>query len=192
MAGRAGWAQVPDPAAPPLERRIQLPAADEHSVPTLGKFGPQVDLFFEDFHAGQRFELGDYRITEAEMLSFARQFDPQPFHVDPVRASATIFEGLIASGWQTAAIWMRLYCDGLLLRAASLGSPGIEELRWLSPVRPGDLLRGAVAVISGRPSARHPERGTVVMRGELRGESGELKMRLTAWGLIARRPPARG
>ncbi|NNM96662.1 MAG: MaoC family dehydratase [Candidatus Dormibacteraeota bacterium] len=190
MAGSAGWAQAPDPVAPPLERRIQLSAADEHSLPTGGEFGPQVDLFFEDFHPGQRFELGEYRITEAEMLDFARRFDPQPFHIDPVQASATIFKGLIASGWQTAAIWMRLYCDGLLLRAAILGSPGIEELRWLSPVRPGDLLRASVEVISGRPSVRHPERGTLVMRGELRGESGQLKMRLTAWGLIAHRPPA--
>lgn len=169
-----------------------LPVADQNSSTAKSPFGPQVELYFEDFHPGQRFELGEYRITQPEMLDFARRFDPQPFHVDPVTAAATTFEGLIASGWQTAAIWMRLYCDRLLLRAASLGSPGVEELRWLAPVRPGDLLRGSVEVISARPSARHLERGTLVMRGELRSGGQEPKMRLTAWGLFARRVPAAG
>lgn len=151
-------------------------------------WGPEIELFFEDFYEGQRFELGTKRISEEEMLAFARLYDPQPFHADPKTAEETVFRGLIASGWQTAGIWMRLYCDGVLLKASSLGSPGVQDLRWLAPVRPGDLLRGSVEVTGIRASARHPERGTVVIRGELRTDSGEVKMRLTAWGLFARRP----
>ncbi|MHB1639998.1 MAG: MaoC family dehydratase [Candidatus Dormibacteria bacterium] len=153
-------------------------------------FGADVELYFEDFHQGQRFELGSVTVQEAEMLEFARRYDPQPFHVDPERARHTIFRGLIASGWQTAGIWMRLYCDGLLLRAASLGSPGVEELRWLAPVRPGDVLTGSVEVVSVSPSRRHPTRGTVIIQGELLGEDREPRMRLRAWGHFARRIPA--
>ncbi len=166
-----------------------MPAQDEVGVPDRGGFGPEVELFFDDFRPGQHFELGDHLISETEMLAFARQFDPQPFHVDPERASTTIYRGLIASGWHTAAVWMRLYCDHLLLRTASLGSPGLEELRWLAPVRPGDVLRASARVVSARPSTRHPERGTLVVKGELRDGAGEVKMRLTVWGLLARRLP---
>lgn len=149
-------------------------------------------LYLEDFAAGDRFELGSWRITQEEILEFAAQFDPQPFHIDPQLAERTFFRGLIASGWHTGGIWMRLYCEAVLLRSSSLGSPGIQEIRWLAPVRPGELLTGGVEVLSVTASARHPERGTVVMRGELRNHSGELKMRLVAYGLFGSRPSAEG
>jgi acyl dehydratase len=152
------------------------------------RFGAGVDLFFEDFEKGQHFELGQCQITEDEMLEFARRFDPQPFHVDVALARETVFGGLIASGWQTAAIWMRLYWDGLLHHAASLGSPGIEKLRWLAPVRPGDILLGTADVVSTQPSERHRERGTVIIDGGLKDPEGGLKMQLTAWGHFGRRP----
>jgi acyl dehydratase len=152
------------------------------------RFGDRVDLFFEDFESGQHFELGQCQVTEEEMLEFALRFDPQPFHVDTELARETVFGGLIASGWQTGAIWMRLYWDGLLHRAASLGSPGIEKLRWLAPVRPGDILLGTVDVVSTQASERHPERGTVIVEGGLKDPAGVVKMQVTAWGLLGRRP----
>lgn len=151
-----------------------------------------ITLYFEDFHPGQRFRLGRWRVTEEEILEFALQFDPQPFHRDPELARTTAFQGLIASGWQTAGLWMRLYCEEVLLRSSSLGSPGIQEIRWLAPVRPGDRLTGEVEVVESRPSARHPERGTVVMRGQLWDQREEPKMRMTAFGLFGCRPGAAG
>jgi acyl dehydratase len=152
------------------------------------RFGAGIDLFFEDFVEGQHFELGQHRISEEEMLEFGRRYDPQPFHADPELARETIFGGLIASGWQTGAIWMRLYWDGLLHRAASLGSPGIEKLRWLAPVRPGDLLLGTLDVLSTHPSERNSERGTVIVEGALNDQEGTTRMHLTAWGHFAKRP----
>ncbi len=157
---------------------------EESTVPS---FGPEIELYFEDFQEGQHFDLGSTTILEQEILDFARRYDPQPFHVSVDSARGTIFGGLIASGWQTASIWMRLYCDALLLRSASLGSPGVEALRWVAPVRPGDLLVASVDVTSTSPSTHHPLRGSVVIKGELRGGDGGLKMRLTAWGHFARR-----
>jgi acyl dehydratase len=155
-------------------------------------FGPQVELYFEDFREGQHFDLGSAEIEEAEMLEFARRYDPQPFHLDPEQAQRTVFGGLIASGWQTAGIWMRLYCQTVLVRSASLGSPGVEELRWLAPVRPKDLLTGSVDVLSATPSRTHPARGTVVIAGELSGQDHQVRMRLRAWGHFARRHPGAG
>src|SRR5947199_24274 len=94
--------------------------------------------YFEDFAEGQVYELGEVSISEAEILEFARKYDPQPFHVDQAAAQHSMFSGLIASGWQTASIYMGLLVRGLLLDSASLGSAGVDELRWLKPVRPGD------------------------------------------------------
>ncbi len=147
-----------------------------------------IDLYFEDFRPGQRFRLGSWLVTEDEILEFALKYDPQPFHRDPEVARTTAFKGLIASGWQTAGVWMRLYCEEVLLRSSSLGSPGIQEVRWLAPVRPGDRLTGEVEVVEVRPSARHRERGTVVMRGQLWDQMEERKMRMAAFGLFGRRP----
>ncbi|MGH7691567.1 MAG: MaoC family dehydratase [Candidatus Dormibacteria bacterium] len=140
---------------------------------------------------GQTHQLGTHRITAEEILAFARRFDPQPFHVDPELARRTTFHGLIASGWHSAAIWMRLYFDGLLWRTSSLGSPGAENLDWLAPVRPGDELRGGLEVLQVRPSRSRPDRGLVQIRGTLTDQEQVLKLRVTAWGLFGRRtaPP---
>ena len=151
-----------------------------------------IDLYFDDFRPGQRFQLGGWLVTQEEILEFALKYDPQPFHRDPELARTTAFQGLIASGWQTAGFWMRLYCEEVLLRSSSLGSPGIQEVRWLAPVRPGDRLTGEVEVVEVRPSARHPERGTVVMRGQLWDQLEERKMRMAAFGLFGRRPGSAG
>ena len=144
--------------------------------------------YFEDFTEGQVFELGETTITESEILEFARKFDPQPFHIDAVAARATMFGGLIASGWHTGSIYMGLLVRGLLQDAASLGSAGIDELRWEKPVRPGDLLRARLTVTSLRPSAKHPDRGTAVNLGELFNQKGERVMVVRSSGMFARRP----
>jgi acyl dehydratase len=141
---------------------------------------------FEDFRPGERFDLGSVVVDEAEMLAFARRFDPQPFHVDPEAAVHTPFGGLIASGWYTVSLFMRLYVDAVLADSTSQGSPGLSELRWLFPVRAGDELRGALVVLETAPSQTRPGRGTVVLRGELlRGVDPVL--RLTFRGLFGRR-----
>ena len=144
--------------------------------------------YFEDFAPGQVYELGSHEMTEEEILEFARKYDPQPFHVDPDAAKDSIFGGLIASGWHTAAVYMRLYVDSLLEGAASLGSPGVDELRWLKPVRPGDVLSGAFVVTEVTPSSKHPTRGTVHFRSEIRNQEGELVSTMTGRGLFGRRP----
>lgn len=155
--------------------------------PQASLWAQEIDLFWEDLQPGAHFELGSHLVSQDEIIAFGKQFDPQPFHTDPVRARQSIFGGLIASGWHTASIWMRLYFDAVLSHAASLGSPGVNQLQWLSPVHPGDELTGSVVAISARLSKSRPERGLVEVRGELRDQTGEVKVRLTAWGLFGRR-----
>ncbi len=144
-------------------------------------------LYFEDFESGTVFDLGERTLSKEEIVAFAREFDPQPFHVDEDGASGSGFGGLIASGWHTAAIFMRLYVDALLSRAASMGSPGVEELRWLKPVRPGDTLRASLTVLDTTASTRNPKRGTVHLHSEVRNQHGEVVMTMKARGLFARR-----
>jgi acyl dehydratase len=144
--------------------------------------------YFEDFSPGQRFDLGSVVVTEDEILDFARQFDPQPFHTDPVAAARSPFGGLIASGWHTGSLFMRLYADSVLADADSQGSPGVEAMRWLAPVRPGDRLTGTSIVDAVMPSSSNPRRGTVVITSEMTNEDDVVVMRLTARGLFGRRP----
>ena len=146
------------------------------------------DTYFEDFEPGRVFELGSRTVTADEIVAFARDWDPQPFHLDPEAAHASAFGGLIASGWHTGALWMRLYVDALLGRAASMGSPGIEELRWLAPVRPGDTLHARLTVLEASPSKRTPGRGTIRSRGEMVNQAGVTVMTMVARGHFARRP----
>ena len=145
------------------------------------------ERYFEDFEPGQVVELGSHLVTEAEIVEFAERWDPQPFHVDPEAAAGSIFGGLIASGWHTCALWMRLYVETTLDGAASMGSPGIEELRWLAPVRPGDTLQGRLTVLETTPSARRPDRGTVRIRGEMVNQHGVVVMTMTSRGHFGRR-----
>jgi acyl dehydratase len=146
------------------------------------------ERYFEDFEPGHVFELGSRTVTAEEIVAFAREWDPQPFHTDAESAAASVFGGLIASGWHTGSMWMRLYVDGLLLGAASMGSPGIEELRWLAPVRPGDTLHARLTVLEATPSERRPDRGTIRSRAEMMNQDGVTVMTMTARGHFARRP----
>ena len=142
---------------------------------------------FEDFSAGQVHELGTHAMTLDEIVSFARQFDPQPFHVDERAAADSAFGGLIASGWHTASIFIWLYVDAVLAGSSSMGSPGIEQLRWLAPVRPGDVLVGRFIVESTAPSSRRADRGTVFFRGEMDNQRGETVLRMQGRGFFGRR-----
>ena len=142
---------------------------------------------FEDFEPGQVYELGSRTVTEEEIVEFACQFDPQPFHLDPEAAKQSVFGGLIASGWHTGAMWMRLYVDAMLASGSGRGSPGVEELRWLAPVRPGDTLTGSLTVLDVKPSATRPDRGTVRIRAEMTNQDGVTVMTMTSRGHFGRR-----
>ena len=145
-------------------------------------------LYLDDLHPGQRFELGEKSITAEEIIEFARDYDPQPFHLDEQAAAATAFGGLVASGWQVGAIAMRLLADNLLSRAASLGSPGLDKVQWLRPVRAGDTLRMTGEVLEVAPSRSKPDRGVAVSRYELVNQRGEVVYRVEGKGLFGRRP----
>jgi acyl dehydratase len=147
------------------------------------------NLYFEDFEPGRAYELGRHTITEEEIVAFARAWDPQPFHVDPEAARASPFGGLIASGWHTGSLWMRLYVDSILASAAAMGSPGIEELRWLAPVRPGDTLSGRLIVLDATASERHSGRGTIRCRCEMVNQDGVTVLSMLSRGHFARREP---
>ncbi|MGH9000545.1 MAG: MaoC family dehydratase [Acidimicrobiia bacterium] len=145
--------------------------------------------YFEDFPPGQVTELGSYPpLTEEQIVEFARQWDPQYFHVDPVRAKESLFGGLVASGWQTGAILMRLYVDNVLASSASLGSPGLDQIRFLRPVRPGDRLAGRQTVLEAEESASRPGVGKLRSRFELFNQDGDAVFMMEAWGLFQRRP----
>jgi acyl dehydratase len=146
-----------------------------------------IDYYFEDFPVGETVEIGRHVITEAEILEFARQYDPQPFHTDVERARGSIYGGLIASGWQTCALAMRVMCDSYLLQAASMGSPGMEEIRWLRPVRPGDTLVFKRTIEEARPTSK-PDRGLVLTRWDVFNQRDEHVMMMRGYGLFGRKP----
>ncbi|MBM3352744.1 MAG: MaoC family dehydratase [Betaproteobacteria bacterium] len=148
----------------------------------------QGKLYWEDFIPGDTMEMGSHTFTEAEIVAFARQFDPQPFHLDPAAAANSFFKGLIASGWHTCAIAMRLMVDGYLARSASLGSPGLDNLRWLAPVRAGDTISYRRIVTAARPSASRPGVGLVHSRWEALNQRGDTVMTMEGWNMFGRRP----
>ena len=143
-------------------------------------------IYFEDFPPGRVFELGSVTVTREAIIEFATRFDPQPFHTDERAAAESAFGGLIASGWHTGSVLMKLLSS--TLGEASLGSPGGDDLRWLAPVRPGDELRLRVTVESARPSSSKPDRGVLVYRNELFNQHDEVVMTFTSTMFMRRRP----
>jgi acyl dehydratase len=144
--------------------------------------------YWEDFAIGDSTDVGPVTVSEEEIVEFATRFDPQPFHVDPEAAAQTPFGGLIASGWHTTALFMGMFVRAVLLDSASLGSPGVEEIRWTAPVRPGDTLTGRTTITDVQPSATNPKRGTVFTTNEVFNQDGVLVLTLKARGFFARRP----
>ena len=144
--------------------------------------------YFEDFTPGQVIELGGRTITKEGIVAFAREFDPQPFHTDEAAATRSIYGGLLASGWHTGSLAMRILYDGLLKDTVSLGSPGIDELRWLKPVRPGDTLSLRMTILEPIPSRTKPDRGLVRSLMEMRNQHGEVVLTIRGLSLLGRRP----
>ena len=145
---------------------------------------------WEDFPAGHVIRLGSKAVSRDETLAFAAQFDPQPFHLDDAAAEASLFKRLSASGWHTCAMTMRLMCDGYLNDSAGLGSPGIDELRWLKPVYPGDTITAEMTVLESRVMKSKPHVGLVLSRWRVFNQDGEDVMTMQGWGMFAVRHPA--
>jgi len=146
--------------------------------------------YWEDFTPGRVFETPTRTLSEEDIVRFAREYDPQSYHTDAEAARHSPFGGLIASGWQTASVTMRLMCDGYLLETSCVGSPGLEELRWLKPVRPGDTLRLRTTVIEAKPSAKQANRGTVLFRWETLNQNDEVVLLMLGRQMFLRRTPA--
>ncbi|WP_119354835.1 MaoC family dehydratase [Azohydromonas sediminis] len=151
-----------------------------------------IRYWWEDFPVGSVREFGGFVVTREAVIAFARDFDPQPFHLDDEAAAASLFGRLAASGWHTCALTMRMMCDAYLLDAASLGSPGIDELRWLKPVYPGDTLHVRMEVLETRPMNSRPDVGLVRCRWETLNQTGELVLTMQGWGMFRRRPADAG
>jgi acyl dehydratase len=148
--------------------------------------------YFEDFYPGQEIELGERRVTEEEIIAFARDYDPQPFHVDREAAAASIYGGVIASGWHTCSMMMRMVVDGLMCAASSMGSPGLDGVRWLRPVRAGDTLRVRYLTTEVKASNSKPDRGVVWSKWIATNQHGEEVCTIEGMGMFGRRPAGAG
>ena len=149
---------------------------------------PVTDRYFDDYETGSIHEFGPVTMEEGELIAFARKYDPQSIHIDPEAAAAGPFKGLISSGWHTIALLMRLYVDHYLSANASLASPGVDELRWLKPVRPGDQLRLRVTVLEKRLSRTKPDRGLVFSLLEGFNQDGDLVCSFKGMNMMGVRP----
>lgn len=143
--------------------------------------------YFEDFHEGQEIALGSRTVSEEEIIAFATQFDPQPFHVDH-EAAASMFGGLIASGWHTCSLMMRMVVDGVMASSSSMGSPGLDKVRWILPVHAGDTLAVSYLTTGIKASASRPDRGVVWSMWKAVNQRGELVCTVEGMGMFARRP----
>ena len=144
--------------------------------------------YFEDFVAGQEIPLGSRTVTEEEIIAFATAFDPQPFHVDHDAAAASMYGAVIASGWHTCSMMMRMVVDGLMASSSSMGSPGLDKVRWLLPVRAGDTLTVSYLTTAVKASASKPDRGVVWSMWRALNQHGELVCTVEGMGMFGRRP----
>ena len=144
--------------------------------------------YWDDYEVGQKFDLGSTSFTADEIVDFGRQYDPQSFHVDAAAAGQSMFGGLIASGWHVTAKLMRLFVDNYVDQRTALGSPGVDEVRWLKPVRPGDTLSAWVECAGKVPSKSRPEMGIVHEQWRATNQKGELVMTLKGTNMVRRRP----
>ena len=150
----------------------------------------RVVRYFEDYVPGLVVECGSFTVSEAEIIDFARRYDPQPFHVDPEAAARGPFGGIIASGWQTGSLVMRQLVERFISPESGLGAAGIDEVRWPRPVRPGDILHVRGIVLEARLSQSKPDRGIIKSRMEATSASGEVAMSMQGINFVRVRPPA--
>jgi acyl dehydratase len=146
------------------------------------------ERWFEDYAVGEVIKADGRTISEAEILSFAFTYDPQPFHIDKLAAEQSPYKGLIASGWQTGLLGFRMLLDAGLLGKGSMGSPGLDEIRWAMPVRPGDTLFGRASIEDKRESASKPDRGIVKMKYWIENQKGETVMSFLGTQMVLKRP----
>lgn len=147
-----------------------------------------IDVYFENLPVGHVIELGQHRVTREAIIEFATEFDPQPHHLDDEAANASILKGLSASGWHTCAMMMRMTVDDYLRDSSSLGSPGVDSLRWLKPVYPGDTLSVRLEVLEARVMSSKPGVGLTRSRWEVLNQDREVVLRMEGWGMFGRRP----
>jgi acyl dehydratase len=162
-------------------------------MPTLSADTPAPrtpSIYWEDFHVGQVREFGNHAVTREAVIAFAREFDPQPFHLDDAAAERSLFGRLSASGWHTCAMAMRMMCDAYLHDAASLGSPGLEQIRWSHPVYPGDTLHVRLTVLESRPLASRPTVGLVRSHWNVMNQDDVTVLTMEGYGFFGRRVPA--
>jgi acyl dehydratase len=150
----------------------------------------EITVYWEDLQPGQVLDLGSITPTREDIIAFATQFDPQPFHLDDEAAKASVFGGLCASGWHTCAMAMRLMVTNFLQTAASLGSPGLENVKWMKPVFPGDTLRLQHRILESRPMRKRPDVGLVRTHWEMFNQNGDQVLHMEGWGMFRRRHPA--
>ena len=150
----------------------------------------KIKYYWEDFAAGQVRDMGTITPTREEIIAFARQFDPQPFHLDDEAAKASVFGGLCASGWHTCAMAMRLMVTNFLHETSSLGSPGLDSLKWLKPVFPGDTLRLQHTILEVKPMSKRPDVGMVHTLWEMFNQNGDKVLHMDGWSMFRRRTPA--
>lgn len=143
--------------------------------------------YWEDFPVGSVREFGGMTVSKEEIIDFAGKFDPQPFHLDEEAAKHSLFGGLCASGWHTCGMAMRMMCDAYLLETASLGSPGLENIRWVKPVRPGDTLRVRTVILESRPMESKPHVGLIRSRWEVLNQNNEEVMQMEGYSMMRRR-----
>ena len=148
------------------------------------------EWYFEDFHEGQEIDLGIRTVTEEEIIDFATRFDPQPFHVDRDAAAQSIYGGVIASGWHTCSMMMRMVVDGLMAKSSSMGSPGLDGVRWLAPVRAGDSLNVRYRTVRVKASNSKPDRGVVWSKWVAINQHGETVCTVEGMGMFRRRSAA--
>lgn len=150
----------------------------------------EIKYYWEDMHPGDVRDLGTISPTREEIIAFASQFDPQPFHLDDEAAKASVFGALCASGWHTCSMAMRLMVTNFLHHAASLGSPGLENVKWLKPVLPGDILRLEHSIVETRPMSKRPDVGLVRTEWDMFNQHGDKVLHMEGWGMFRRRHPA--
>jgi acyl dehydratase len=165
---------------------IEIAGKYGHNLSFLTSF-PMITLTFEDFPPGRFGSFGPRHVTREDILAFAGEFDPQPMHLDEEAAGRSMLKGLSASGWHLCSIMMRMLCDGFVARTASLGSPGVNEVRWLAPLRPGDYLMLDVDVMEARVSRSRPETGIVLFKSTARNAKGEALCEMISPMMIGRR-----
>jgi len=166
--------------------RFVVPRPSRHTRPGLPRMA-RMTTAFEDFHVGQVLEFGSRTVSKDEILAFAADFDPQPFHLDEAAAADSVLGGLSASGWHTCAMTMRMMCDAYLLDSTSQGSPGLENIRWLRPVRPGDTLHVRMTILETRVSKSRPHIGLVRSSWEVFNQHDEIVLQMEGWGMFGRR-----